>query len=267
MAYNGIFEAAPVVPAECGLFSVATVVRHDDNDLEWTFGYHQLHASSQAVAIVPTNGDAGPAVAIHGFVDHSDNNVVGATFEVVIEEMFTGLGANKDTPFERLRDVMEPASERAVEYALWTGKGIEGIEGAHWLFDADARTKSAGTDKDYYLATAEEAISENLLGIQGVIHMSRRTATVINSFEREGKSLSTILGTPVVAGTGYGHTDPTANFMAVTGPVTVHLGPIVINDENLRNNFDASTNTYHVRASRLVSVTFDPSLHVKITNS
>lgn len=266
MAFAGYFEAPLAKEAKCGLFSVAEVVRHDVDDARWTYGYDQYFVTPDGVQVLST--EAGSAAqAVPGSTFPADD-IRGTTFEVVIEEEFSGMGANHVTPFAGLQDVMDAATQRAAEYALWSGPGIQENTDAHWLFDADATAVvAAGADARAMLAEAEGAMGGNVTGIQGVIHMSRKTASLLGSAVRyDDGEASTRLGSPIVAGTGYGHTG-TDGSVAVTGPVIVHLGPVVVNDTDLRNNFDPNTNTYRVRVSRVVSVVFDPSLHVKISVS
>jgi hypothetical protein len=262
MAFSGYFEA-PVPPmAESGLFSVAEVIRYPETESRWTFGFDQEYTMPDGVKIIPSS-NAGDVNDIPGLVP-DDKGVKGATFEVVIDETYSGMGANKIRPNDMLEAIMDSATQRAIEYVLWGGQSIADVEGAHWLFDDDAITIAGGADARANLAAAEHSMTTSALGLQGAIHMDRGLASELGSaLQYRNGAVFTRLGTPVVAGTGYG-VGGRSEAMAVTGPIIVHLGPIVVNSQDPRDNFDPRTNTYTVRVSRVASVTFDPSLHTKI---
>lgn len=266
MAFSGYYEA-PVPPiAEAGLFSVAEVIKHGEDDARWTFGFDQYYTMPDGIKIIPATNPADVS-DIAGNVPSDKNGIKAATFEVVIDETYSGMGANKVRPNDMLEAIMDGATQRAVEYVLWGGQGIAAIEGAHWLFDADATSVTPGADARANLAAAEHAMTTSALGLQGAIHMDRGLASELGSaLQYRNGGVFTRLGTPVVAGTGYA-VGARSNSMAVTGPLIVRLGPIDINSQDPRDNFDPRTNTYKVRVSRVATVVFDPSLHVKINVS
>lgn len=81
----------------------------------------------------------------------------------------------------------------------------------------------------YGLGYIEQALAETYGG-QGVIHMSRLTATMLaDQLRIEGGRMFTLLGTPVVAGGGYdkiGATTPTEGLIYGTGPLVMYRSEI-----------------------------------------
>jgi len=81
----------------------------------------------------------------------------------------------------------------------------------------------------YSLGYVEQALAE-AYGGQGVIHMSRLTATMLaDQLRVEGGRLFTLLGTPVVAGGGYdkiGSTTPSESLIYGTGPMVMYRSEI-----------------------------------------
>lgn len=92
--------------------------------------------------------------------------------------------------------------EARVEEAFWTGNlgnvpNLSGANGFTAPVDLGTREPHAA------VALLEQEIAKRY-GSQGVIHMSRENATLLDKHLRvQGGRLFTALGTPVVAGTGY----------------------------------------------------------------
>jgi hypothetical protein len=82
---------------------------------------------------------------------------------------------------------------------------------------------------DFALGWVEQALG-NRYGGQGVIYMSRQTATLLwNNLRIEGGKLVTTVGTPVVAFGGYypaGSPPATTNGIFATGPLVMYRGDI-----------------------------------------
>jgi len=94
--------------------------------------------------------------------------------------------------------------EERAEQALWTGDlgNVPNFSGAN---GADAPVAVGDfIDPLDALSAVEQGIAENY-GSQGVIHMSRATATLLGKHleKRGGRLYTRALDTPVVAGTGY----------------------------------------------------------------
>jgi len=103
--------------------------------------------------------------------------------------------------------------ERRVEQAFWTGD----LGNTPSLQDAGTTTLATGTAQDpaVGLGMLEQFIAETY-GALGTIHMTRQAATYLEDhLNGSGRVLTTKLGTPVVAGSGYPGTGPAGQ--AVTG--------------------------------------------------
>jgi hypothetical protein len=106
-----------------------------------------------------------------------------------------------------------------------------------------------GHDLWYGLGYVEQVLAETYGG-QGVIHMSRLTATFLWEYLTvQGGKLVTKLGTPVISGAGYDNYigDPPNNYkMFVSGPVVLYRGDI----DTRENALDRSTNQTSIIAQR-----------------
>jgi hypothetical protein len=118
--------------------------------------------------------------------------------------------------------------------------------------------------------------------------MTRRTASILtgvgllqrvdfsarldrDDVNKKGQALVTMIGTPVVVGSGYSGDGPTnlatapatatAEWMFATGYVDVHLGASSVINEDLARSFAPNTNDVRIRAARTAAVHFEPSCH------
>lgn len=141
------------------------------------------------------------------------------------------------------------------------------------------------------LARLEGALASGPAGLRGVIHMSRRMASICFDFlERvdfsarldsedvntKGQILVTKLGTPVIVGSGYTGVGPIGNanravsntteWMFATGYVDVHLGETKVVNESLAQGITASSNTndMRIKAVRAAAVHFEPDCHYAV---
>lgn len=101
----------------------------------------------------------------------------------------------------------------------------------------------------YGLGYVEQALAEQFGG-QGVVHMSRLTATMLaDQLRFEGGRMFTLLGTPVIAGGGYdmiGATAPTEGLIYGTGPLVMYRSDI----DTRQNAVAKDTNQVSVIAQR-----------------
>jgi len=141
------------------------------------------------------------------------------------------------------------------------------------------------------LARLEGALSNSPAGLKGVIHMSRRMASICydqlervdfsgrldeDDVNKKGQILVTRAGTPVIIGTGYTGVGPIGNanravsntteWMFATGYVDVHLGAIKVVNESLAQGITASSNTndMRIKAVRAAAVHFEPDCHYAV---
>ena len=139
-----------------------------------------------------------------------------------------------------------------VEQALWTGDlgntpnfaGANGYPAATSL----GSFKLAGA-----LAAVEQALAETY-GSVGVIHTSRANVVLLQSYlESRGGVMYTILGTPVVAGAGYGD-EKIVGTPALFG----YRSDIFTSSNRPGDLLDRSNNDLYAIAERTYLVGFDP---------
>jgi hypothetical protein len=150
---------------------------------------------------------------------------------------------------------------------------------------------SAGDNPRLALANLEKNLADSPIGNRGVIHMTRKTASILtgvgllqrvdfqarldsDDVNKKGQALVTILGTPVVVGTGYSGDGPvgatgasataSAEWMFATGSVDVHLGAKKVINEDLARSIAPNTNDVHIRAARTAAVHFEPDCHYAV---
>ena len=101
----------------------------------------------------------------------------------------------------------------------------------------------------YGLGYVEQVLAETYGG-QGVIHMSRLTATMLSDqLHTEGGRLFTVMGTPVVAGGGYdqvGSSAPSTGMIYGSGPLVLYRGDV----DTRQSALDRSVNKASIVAQR-----------------
>lgn len=103
---------------------------------------------------------------------------------------------------------LQVREESRVEQALWTGDlgNVPNLSGANGFPDPVSVGTFPVAEAWRAVAALEQAFAV-AYGSQGMLHMSRRVATLLfddGKLEKQGGRLFTPLGTPVAAGTGYG---------------------------------------------------------------
>jgi hypothetical protein len=173
------------------------------------------------------------------------------------------LHAKRPETQKHLLDVLEFLSIKGAERELWVGGSNQ---------DAKALTRNAvsvGTDVSakQALARVEDAMAACLPGVQGTIHLPPAMAALLENslYEHDGK-LTTFSGSQVIVGAGYAGQSPVGKSAIYgTGPVVAHLGPTSMVTEELAQMANVQRNEFHLRAERLVAVTFDGCCHVGAT--
>jgi hypothetical protein len=174
------------------------------------------------------------------------------------------LHAKRPETKQHLLDVLEFLSIKGAERELWAG-GSNG--------DAKALSKGAtnvggtGLTAKAALAAVEDAMAACLPGVQGTIHVPPAAASLLdNSLQDIDGELWTFAGSRVVVGAGYaGQSAAGKSAIYGTGPVIVHLGPTSMVTDELAQMANITRNEFHLRAERLVAVTFDGCCHVGAT--
>ena len=149
----------------------------------------------------------------------------------------------------------------------------------------------AGDNMRLALANIEKNLAACPLGARGTIHMTRKAASMLSAYgliervdfsarldkqdvNEKKQALVTILGTPVVVGSGYSGDGPTnatgaavtasAEWIFGTGYVDVHLGASSVINEDMARSVVPATNDVHIRAARTAAVHFEPCCHYAV---
>lgn len=145
---------------------------------------------------------------------------------------------------------LEAWEEMRAETALSTGileQSPNFTEGVTVLDTAASIAEAVGT-LEQTLATE--------YGLQGVLHMSRFTATLAlkaGVVERNGQRLRTELGTPVIAGSGYSF-----DGIIATPAMFGYRGEVRTHSTSPSDNFDRTSNTLNGVAERDYVIAIDP---------
>ena len=192
-------------------------------------------------SLEPNGGDFGDASPLYVY-GHYNCSPIGTSFEMAAE---------------RARQHLLVREEARVEQALWTGdlgnvpnfaaaNGYPALEDAGTFAEADA-----------WLAVSalEQAIATGY-GSLGVLHMSREVATWLTDrgqLRASGSRLVTPLGTPVVAGTGYG-----SDKIVATGALFGYRGEVFTSSDTPGDLLDRRNNNLYAIAERAYVLGFDP---------
>jgi len=197
------------------------------------------------------------------------------------------LHARRPETREHLLDVLEFLSIKGAERELWVGgsnqdsKALSRLDAGDMLGPAPAKAA---------LGMVEDAMAACLPGVQGTIHIAPAVAALLdNSLQEDNGKLYTFAGSRVVVGAGYAGQsgNPEESAIYGTGPVIVHLGPTSMITDELAQMIGGTytpgspappakqttppvnrvRNEFHLRAERLVAVTFDGCCHVGATVS
>jgi hypothetical protein len=229
-----LVEAPPVVALPYGIFSVAeprlATEEHWRLGVQWQSQACGLTRTTYGPCNVPESGPLGEdnycfVGQFEPFSVYTFNNdpVVGHTLEEHRANAVQRLIATEQT---------------TVEQYVWAQLGI----------DAVSTLSLTSFGPGVVLGYLEQKLAENYGG-QGVIHMSRLTATYLWEYlQVQGGKLVTKLGTPVVAGAGYDPiTSPLDKFkMYASGPVVLYRGDV----DTRENAVNKSINEVSIVAQR-----------------
>lgn len=284
MAFNGIVPASPLEVAPCGLFSVARVVDHREEDEHW-IGGAEVETNGYPTVQLRTNQDAvisgGAGVIYDGSASPDTYTTTPFFIEIKANKTSVDFVRDGEDLTAEMRKQVRAVAQKAVERELWEGAATLGAtpaSDAGFLrrATADGGAKvvtSGGVAPEKALFLIEQAISDSPTGGRGVIHMTRDVASALGSrlryFEKneidEKTYAVTRLGTLVVVGSGYTGAGPlgatgtaasaTNKWIFVTGGVTVELGKEFVQTYNT-----PSTNDHYALINFAASVHFDPTI-------
>jgi hypothetical protein len=296
MAFTGVMPAVDLVAPRYGLEAGATVIRHGENDQTWGAGFQQENGlcgirgetwvwcgsvanfTEDPPAPVDSNAQQGVTELTDGAEDLADRWEQVYPFLVQAEDTCTTtLHARRPETKQHLLDVLEFLSIKGAERELWVG----GSNQESKALSRDAEMVGTGLSAKAALGVVEDAMAACLPGVQGTIHIAPAVAALIDtSLQEDDGKLYTFAGSRVVVGAGYagqmetetsgsGNNQVTTQMSAIygTGPVVVHLGPTSMVTDELAQMANVQKNEFHLRAERLVAVTFDGCCHVGATVS
>lgn len=197
---------------------LATAQTSDDAGLRPLGGGSFLSGAAQepSGALVTSTG-AGACDPLDNATVPKDQNITDVWLDAFVAVIFgwwqcAPVGYSFEEAQAAARGPFLNGEQRAIEKLLWDG-----------VF-TDAACTAAASQLDA-LAQAEQAIADNYGG-EGLIHMSRTTATLLGGtgpFTRVGSNLRTVAAyTPVVVGDGYGD----HGTIAATGPIKIVRGEL-----------------------------------------
>ena len=284
MAFDGTFEAPKIVPSAFGLFVVAKPDSPVAED-KWVRGFNQLWDTRPNYG---RNWDETSGTSETLFTDAGSPLYSYHTpFFIEVEDNRSTLGLLGEDRFARAIRQLEGISQHACEVELWDGAIATGesLSNPFLARGSGATVLNSGNALSPRRAVAllEHTIGQtSAAGEQGIIHMTRDTATLLSSssnmlfHDKDKEHLQTLGGTPVAVGSGYSGNGPvgatgaaasaTNKWIYATGTVKVFLGePDVVND-NLAQGYDVSgnANDMRIKATRAASVYFDSSIYLAV---
>lgn len=279
MAFRGVYEAPELTPTPCGLLSVASVRKHSSADYDEKWIRHFTYAFDTEPTIrlltvldeVVTDGELFDQAGRPLYLPY-------VPFFIETEDSSSAFDVTGEDRFATLLKQIEAATQKAVEVELWDGRtALADSNDNIYLSKAGTTVVGAGAVPPYAgLYLLEEAIASSPTGENGIIHMTRDVASVLDTRlvreKQDGKFvLFTRLGTPVSVGSGYSGAGPigatgaaasaTNKWMYATSNVYVELGKSEIVNEDLAHGFNPAVNDILLKAVRPAAAYFDPSIH------
>lgn len=240
-----LVEAPPVVALPYGIFSVAEPRLTTDE--HWRLG---VQWQSQACDLTRTT--YGPCNVPEGLPLSPDDYCFVSQFEP-----FTVYTYNNDPV---IGHTLEEHRANAVQRLIASEQTTVEVNVWNQLaFQAVSTLSLASFGPGVVLGYLEQKLAETYGG-QGVIHMSRLTATYLWEYlQVQGGRLVTKLGTPVVAGAGYDSmSTPLDKFtMYASGPVVIYRGDV----DTRENAVSKSNNEVSIVAQRDYVLGWDCSVY------
>lgn len=283
--FRGVYPANELVPAPCGLLSVARVMQHTgrEGDERWVRRLAQEFDSLPSYLRLLTVNDA--SVTGGTLSDNAGDTTYldYVPFIVDVELFDSTFSLPGEDRFAQVVKALEAATQKAVEREFWEGAAAQAESSANgnmYLSKTGAATipVSGAKKPENALMILEQAIANSPTGENAVIHMTRDVASILGSrlIYKKGEnensgSAMTRLGTHVVIGSGYTGNGPigdtnaaasaTNKWIYATGMVDVHLGKVEIVNENLAQGADVTINNMRIKAYRPAAAYADPSIH------
>ena len=266
-------NAPPAVPPLLSLLSMADVIENNNPDLRWEAGFSyepEACGGSDSTGVDdPCNVGEQTVVLGPEFVDVEP-------FLIYAGDSCSTIGAATRDWKGRARRKLAACESNLIESELWRGTQARLAGWTNkWLAHPDADDLSPGVPVSALqaLACLEQGLAECNCGSQGMIHATPQIVTLWaaqNLIIRDGRQLTTHLGTLVVPGSGYDGSGPApteldAPVAAANGSVWayatdivhVRLGSANVVPSTMDEAVDRLSNLATFRAERIVSATWD----------
>lgn len=282
--FNGVFPAGELVPAPCGILSVANVQNHNarDYDERWVRKFAYEYDSMPSYVRLLTVNDETIAAGELSDNQADANYQYYVPFYIDAEIFDSTFSLPGEDRFAQVVKALDCVTQKALEREFWEGVAAqEETDAAANMYlrkEAAATIPVSGAKKpENALMILEQAIASSPLGESGVIHMTRDVASILGSrliykkgdTENSGRAM-TRLGTDVIIGSGYTGNGPigdtnaaasaTNKWIYATSKVDVHLGKVEIVNENLAQGADVTINNMRIKAFRPAAAYADPSM-------
>ena len=238
-----VTKAHKIEPYPFGLFSVASVSEYTEAQDHWArYTAHEYNSAAfrstllsifDATSYTMYNG-----IGLPRFLEY-------IPFGIEVEDYASTFGIVAQDRFKRALNILEAATQKAVERELWEGDSAkigDGTSGSPNANDNNYLTKSGaatdvtsvvadGDNTRLALANLEAALASCPLGQRGTIHMTHKTASILSGMgliqridflarmdksdvNEKSQAMVTLLGTPVIIGAGYTGNGPVGNTYA-----------------------------------------------------
>ena len=295
-------KAHVIENAPFGLFSVASVSEYTEAEDHWArYTAHEYNSAAFRTTTLSTYDSTAytmyNGIGLPRYLEY-------IPFGIEVEDYASTLSLLSQDRFKRSLDILDGATQKALERELWSGDSAKigsGTSGSpvpnanNYLTKSGSATNitvtTAGDSTRLALANLENNLAKCPLGQRGTIHMTAKTASILTGIgllqridfsarldksdvNQEKQALVTLLGTPVIVGTGYNGNGPVgatgetatagAEWMFGTGLVDAHLGAKKVINEDLARATVPNTNDVHIRAARTAAVHFEPCCHYAV---
>jgi hypothetical protein len=282
--FNGVFPAGELVPAPCGILSVANVQNHTarERDERWVRKFAYEYDSMPSYVRLLTVNDETIAAGELSDNQADANYQYYVPFYIDAEIFDSTFSLPGEDRFAQVVKALDCVTQKALEFEFWEGVAAQEETDAAtnmYLRKSGAATipVSGAKKPENALMILEQAIASSPVGESGVIHMTRDMASILGSrliykkgeTENSGRAM-TRLGTDVIIGSGYTGNGPigdanatasaTNKWMYATSSVQVHLGKVEIVNENLAQGADVTINNMRIKAFRPAAAYADPSM-------
>ena len=262
MPPKALVPAPAGLPLAYGLFSVVAPI--ENSALRWENGVRWEDPT--AIGEVRTIGSWHDSGTVEGLPKHFDSRGGVAEsfnpFTVYTSSAGTPVGASVEELQAQVEARLLAREEIAVETILWGGYGGVG-SGAFWGATEVKQTAPGASDLPLVDALAVIDALASKWGVRPTIHVSRRAAAVLmnaKAVESQGARLVTKLGSPVVAGTGYGDQP----YIVASSPLVLYRGPVLTSENRPGDTMDRRQNHLYQVAERTYVAGVDKRMTLKI---